>query len=114
MGCDSSSGNFGQELLGPEVSGGSRGPVGPVGHGIPVSSVDHEIPAGPGHHTLLPIPPRLQWDNDGGYCGQTSIQCCSLYYGNYISQSMARAAAGSEVLVGQNAEAALEKLGYIF
>jgi hypothetical protein len=34
----------------------------------------------------LDIPVRLQWENDHGYCGETSIQSCALYYGNYISQ----------------------------
>jgi hypothetical protein len=34
----------------------------------------------------LDIPPRRQWDNNNGYCGECSIQQCALYYGTYISQ----------------------------
>lgn len=49
---------------------------------------------------LLPIPPRFQWENGHGFCGETSIQSISLYYGNYISQNQVRKIAGSEVLVG--------------
>ena len=39
----------------------------------------------------LDIPPRLQWDNNNGYCGECSIQQIALYYGAYISQYRARA-----------------------
>ena len=35
----------------------------------------------------LDIPIRFQWENAGGYCGETSVQACSIYYGNYISQN---------------------------
>jgi hypothetical protein len=38
----------------------------------------------------LDIPPRAQWDNNNGYCGECSIQQCALYYGTYISQYRAR------------------------
>ncbi len=38
----------------------------------------------------LDIPPRLQWDNNNGYCGECSIQQIALYYGAYISQYRAR------------------------
>ena len=48
----------------------------------------------------LDIPTRLQWENGHGFCGETCIQTCSLYYGNYISQQMVRQIAGSETLVG--------------
>lgn len=44
---------------------------------------------------LLSIPPRFQWENGHGFCGETSIQSISLYYGNYISQNQARKLAGS-------------------
>ncbi len=61
----------------------------------------------------LNIPARLQWDNDGGYCGETSIQMIGLYYGNYISQNMCREIAGGEVLIGNdNAEVALDKMAF--
>jgi len=38
----------------------------------------------------LDIPPRLQWDNNNGYCGECSIQQIALYYGTYVSQYNAR------------------------
>jgi hypothetical protein len=38
----------------------------------------------------LDIPPRLQWDNNNGYCGECSIQQIALYYGTYISQYRVR------------------------
>ncbi|MFM2375911.1 MAG: hypothetical protein RLZZ165_1008 [Bacteroidota bacterium] len=61
----------------------------------------------------LDIPPRLQWDNDGGYCGETSIQSFALYYGNYISQDFCRKVAGGEVLIGdENGEVALDAFSF--
>jgi hypothetical protein len=38
----------------------------------------------------LDIPPRLQWDNNHGYCGECAIQQIALFYGTYISQYRAR------------------------
>jgi hypothetical protein len=38
----------------------------------------------------LDIPPRRQWDNNNGYCGETSIQQGALHFGAYISQYRAR------------------------
>lgn len=38
----------------------------------------------------LDIPPRAQWDNSHGYCGECSIQQFALYYGTYISQYRVR------------------------
>jgi len=38
----------------------------------------------------LDIPPRRQWDNNNGYCGEASIQQAALYFGTYISQYRAR------------------------
>jgi hypothetical protein len=40
-----------------------------------------------------PIPPRLQWDANWGYCGEVSFISAGLYYGQYISQYDARAVA---------------------
>ncbi|CAF3985144.1 unnamed protein product [Adineta steineri] len=39
---------------------------------------------------LLNIPPRLQWDNGNGYCGETALQSIGLYYGAWISQKLIR------------------------
>jgi len=38
----------------------------------------------------LDIPPRAQWQNNNGYCGECSIQQCALYFGVYVSQFRAR------------------------
>lgn len=29
---------------------------------------------------LLDIPPRLQWDNGNGYCGETSLQSIGIFF----------------------------------
>lgn len=38
----------------------------------------------------LDIPPRAQWENGSGYCGECSVQQFALYYGTYISQYRVR------------------------
>lgn len=38
----------------------------------------------------LPIPPRIQWEELSGYCGECSIQQSALYYGTYISEYACR------------------------
>ena len=38
----------------------------------------------------LSIPPRLQWKDRAGYCGECSIQQSALYFGSYVSQSICR------------------------
>ena len=42
----------------------------------------------------LDMPPRVQWQDNDGYCGETSVQMAALYYGAYVSQYVARAAGG--------------------
>ncbi|CAF3497419.1 unnamed protein product [Rotaria sp. Silwood1] len=42
------------------------------------------------HSVLFDIPARLQWENNNGYCGETSIQAFGLYYGAWISQKLVR------------------------
>lgn len=39
------------------------------------------------------LPPRLQWEGNHGYCGEVSMICAGLYYGQYTSQYDARAIA---------------------
>lgn len=34
----------------------------------------------------LAIQPRLQWNENYGYCGSTSMICAGMYFGEYISQ----------------------------
>jgi len=38
----------------------------------------------------LPIRNRLQWLENNGYCGETSLQECALYFGIYASQAYIR------------------------
>jgi hypothetical protein len=40
-----------------------------------------------------PIPPRFQWNENNGYCGEVSLISAGLYYGQYLSQYNARAIA---------------------
>lgn len=39
------------------------------------------------------LPPRLQWEHNGGYCGEVSMIVAGLYYGQYLSQYDVRAIA---------------------
>ena len=64
---------------------------------------------------INPIPPRIQWNSNFGYCGEVSFISAGLYYGQYVSQYDARALAGpgvdqnlarSQLLVGVNDQAA--------
>ena len=62
----------------------------------------------------LPIPPRLQWDDNNGYCGETSIQQIALYYGTYVSQYRAREiidpSQRTDVLIDENNGPVLDAL----
>jgi hypothetical protein len=57
------------------------------------------------------MPPRYQWNHNYGYCGEVSLISAGLYYGQYLSQYDARAAASnapqnearSQLLLGVNA-----------
>jgi hypothetical protein len=64
-------------------------------------------PAGP-----LDIPPRDQWTNGDGYCGETSIQSIGLFYGAWISEQLVRTLAGGELLLGSNETKALDALHF--
>lgn len=57
------------------------------------------------------VPPRFQWNANFGYCGEVSIVSAGLYYGQYVSQYVARATASpgvpqyrakSQLLLGVN------------
>jgi hypothetical protein len=65
------------------------------------------------------LPPRLQWNANFGYCGETSFVSAGLNYGQYISQYDARAIASgnagqslesSQLLLGVNDAAAAEAM----
>jgi hypothetical protein len=58
----------------------------------------------------LAIPPRQQWENGDGYCGEMSIQSIALYDGAWISENVVRTLAGGELLLGVNETIALSKL----
>lgn len=64
--------------------------------------------------TLLPIPPRQQWEENNGYCGETTIQSFALYFGTYASQYRIRSFVNpnqqSQLLVGVNEQIALRAL----
>ena len=65
------------------------------------------------------LPPRLQWNANFGYCGETSFVSAGLNYGQYISQYDARAIASdnatqslesSQLLLGVNDVATAEAM----
>lgn len=65
------------------------------------------------------IPPRLQWEENFGYCGEVSLISAGLYYGQYISQYTARSIASpnisqnlakSQLMLGVNAQKAASNM----
>ncbi len=67
--------------------------------------------AGPKYEREIDLPPRLQWNANSGYCGETSFISAGLFYGQYCSQYEARAIASpgvpqsnpnSQLLLGAN------------
>ncbi|MCY2934245.1 MAG: hypothetical protein NT172_08795 [Planctomycetota bacterium] len=62
----------------------------------------------------LPIPPRFQWDELDGYCGECSIQQAALAYGTYVSQYVCRGIINinqrSQLLVAVNDQTVLTAL----
>jgi hypothetical protein len=63
---------------------------------------------------VLEIPPRRQWDDNEGYCGETCIQAFAMYYGTYVSQYQVRAMINSdqrhELVICQNEDVVLKNL----
>jgi len=66
-----------------------------------------------------PVSPRLQWDANYGYCGETSFVAAGLFYGEYFSQYDARVLASnnanqaresSQLLIGVNDVRAARKM----
>ena len=70
------------------------------------------------HRWRNDIGPRYQWNHNYGYCGEVSEISAGLYYGQYLSQYDARAAADdapqnryrSQLLLGVNALRAAETM----
>jgi hypothetical protein len=71
---------------------------------------------------VIDIPPRVQWENNYGYCGETALISAGLFYGQSLSQytvrslasgGMAQGNIASQLLIGttQNAATAAQKLG---
>lgn len=69
------------------------------------------VPVALADEDRLDIPPRLQWNANGGYCGEVSLISAGLYYGQYCSQFTARQMASpglsqnnpeSQLLLGVN------------
>ena len=63
------------------------------------------------------LPPRLQWDNNSGYCGEVSLINAGLYYGQYLSQYDVRAIVcqgapqdKAELTIGTNDQYAAQQL----
>lgn len=71
------------------------------------------------YSVLNPLPPRIQWNANYGYCGETSFISAGLSYGQYLSQYDARAIASnnapqnrssSQLLLGVNDVAAAKAM----
>lgn len=56
------------------------------------------------------VPARLQYDEQGGTCGEVSLQQLMLRYGVWIPQEVARRAGGGELLLGVNYDQAMNRL----
>ena len=77
---------------------------------VPAVAVAPQAPA-PRYSYDLGIAPRLQWNSNYGYCGETSFISAGMYFGQYTSQWTARSAASpgvpqteeeSQLLIGVN------------
>jgi hypothetical protein len=95
-----------QDLAAPDLAP-SQPPSADLSSGTVDAAAPDLLPAGP-----LDIPPRNQWPNAGGYCGETSIQSIGLFYGAWISQQVVRTVAGGELLLGKNDTQALDALHF--
>ena len=91
----------------------------PMGMIVRNSARDQAIPVARQNTFTLNLPVRFQWFNNSGYCGETSLISAGLYYGQYISQFLAReiAAGGNpnpqsdtQLLLGLNDNIAAEMM----
>ncbi len=76
----------------PAQQGGNANLV-PVILPGPIPPDSPTAPTGDTYSMSLAIPPRQQWQVNYGYCGEVSFISAGLYYGQYVSQYTARAAA---------------------
>ena len=104
----------------------SRTTGSPVRQFVPASQATApaaQLPSAPAAATTYRagsnLPPRIQWNANYGYCGETSFVSAGLYYGQYISQYDARAIASrnarqslesSQLLLGVNDIAAAKAM----
>ena len=63
---------------------------------VPAVAVAPQAPA-PRYSYDLGIAPRLQWNSNYGYCGETSFISAGMYFGQHTSQWTARNAASPDV-----------------
>lgn len=64
--------------------------AGPLLLAAPLLAADQP---GPAYRQLAPLPVRLQWNANGGYCGESALIAAGMSLGQYTSQWTARAAA---------------------
>ena len=88
-GCGGGDGGHAQE---PGRNAGNTSLV-PVILPGPIPPDSPAAPTGDAHAMSLALPPRQQWQVNYGYCGEVSFITAGLYYGQYVSQYDARAAA---------------------
>jgi hypothetical protein len=82
----------------------------PAHHGAAAAEAGEPAASQPHSYNLL-IAPRLQWNANYGYCGETSLISAGMYFGQYTSQWTARSLASpgipqteqdSQLLLGIN------------
>ena len=89
-----------------------------VGISLPSANSAPATPAAT-YSVANPLPPRIQWNANYGYCGEASFISAGLFYGQYLSQYDARAIASnnarqnlssSQLLLGVNDVAAAKAM----
>jgi len=88
------------------------------GGNVPLFGLAPASVAASSNTVTLEIPPRYQWNHNYGYCGEVSLISAGLFYGEYLSQYDARAAADSapqnegrsQLLLGVNAMRAASRM----
>jgi hypothetical protein len=93
------------------IAGCSGGPGAPGAPPQPASDSSHVRRSSNAYSVSNSIPPRLQWNENNGYCGEVAFISAGLYYGQYLSQYDARAIASdnepqykssAQLLIGVN------------
>lgn len=85
-----------------------------VSSAVLIGRIPDSLPQARRVSQTLPIPPRIQWLDRAGYCGECSIQQAALYYGGYVSQFVCRQIIDpdqkQDVLIRVNADVVLDAL----